>query len=410
MKKANTIKCAFIEIWQIIKPGSSTERYITLFLFLYFATIACLFCISVLPVGSSLGMLGYDTSGHLTYEPMQISLNNILNWNLRHPLYRLLFLPIILINEGLLSCGINITWQLFLATSTLLMSCSGLFIYKILRSFNLSQLDAILLLILYCSFAHIIMLCIQVDSFVMSQFFCTALLLLFVKRKHNSISDSLLFIGITGTTSTNSIKFALYQLFEEKSIKKALVRFVKSTFLFCLFIILTIPDLISRLTERPRGLLYAILGDSFNFQGSEISRWRLFFDNFLSEPILFHHTTGIIHSFETIRLPIYPSIGYYLPILIIFFLVIISTILNYRSKIIKLFCCFFGYDIFIHFGIGYGMEEGQLFCGHWLFFIPIVIGVFLSNLNKYRKCFLTILIGISGFLLVVNLYHFSLSL
>lgn len=409
MKHIN-LRQDFSNIWTILKPNNFSEQCIFLLLLIYFATIAIVFCLLVLPKDLPLGMLGYDTAGHLTYEPMMISTDNILNWNIRHPLYRLLFLPVILINEGLLHLGLNITWPLFLATSTLFMSCSGLFIFKTLRTLGLSIYIASLLILLYGSFAHTIMLSIQVDSFVPSMFFCSAMTLLFVRRYHNKLTDNLLFLGIAGTTSTNFIKFAIYQLLEEHSIKKSFIRFIQSIGIFCVLFVLTFPNLVTRLIERPRGFLYAVMGDSFNFQGTDTNKWKLFFDNFLSDPLLFHHTTGIIHSHDTIHLPSYPSIWFYTPIAIIFLLVIISVIVNRRKPVIHLFCCCIGFDLFMHFSIGYGIEEGQLFCGHWLFFIPIITGLLFINNIKNNITLFCIIAACSLFFFITNFLNFILSL
>lgn len=410
MKRLKILYHSFYEIWCIMRPASHSEKMVFLSLLLYFAAIAILFCIVALPKDIPLGMLGYDTVGHLEYEPMMICSNNILNWNLRHPLYRLLLFPIIIINEGLLLIGINISWPLFLASSTWMLSCSGLFIFKILRSLQLSIKESSLLLSLFCSFAHVIMLSIQVETFVMSMFFCTFMTLLFMNQFHNKFSDSILFLGIAGTTSTNFAKFVFYQLLEEINIKKSFTRFMKSIPTFCLLFALTTPNLVTRLIERPRGFLYAVVGDSFNFRGSDISNWKLFFENFLSEPLIFHHTTGIIYSQETIYLPNYASLWYYLPISIIFLLVILSVLLNWQQKLIQLFCCCFSFDLFMHFGIGYGMEEGQLFCGHWFFFIPIVLGVLFANQPFSKKTLSIILAICAAIMLITNLFHFSLSL
>ena len=408
--KFQSIKKSFIDIWQILKPSSNDEKYIFLSLFFYFTIIATVFCVFVLPPKQSLGMLGYDTEGHLTYEPMMISANNMLKWNLRHPLYRLFFLPIILINEGFLACGVNITWELFLGTSTILMSCSGLFIYKTLRAINNSIIEAIILLLLFCSFAHVIMLSFQVDSFVMSMFFCSIMLLLFVKKSHNQLSDILLFLGITGTTSTNCIKYAFYIWIEEHSLKRAFIRFSRSTFIFCILFSFTFVNLIFRLIERPRGFLYAIIGDSLNFQGTSISKWHLFISNFLSEPLLFHHTKGIIYSQETTILPEYPSMFYYIPIIIITLLVTYSIFNNRHNTIIQFICCCFVFDLFMHFGIGYGIEEAQLFCGHWIFYIPIIIGIQIVKMKRYRITTPLILHIITIYFFIHNLSNYIQSL
>lgn len=391
------------QILQLLRPSSKTEWRVLIALLVYFSAISIPFCLTVQP--ELLGMLGYDTAGHLTVPDMKIDAANMFCWNLRHPLFRLLYLPVILINECLLLVGIDLTWPLFLCSSVILMSLSGLFIYKTLRALSVSTTCSILLLALFCSFAHTIMLSIQVDSFIMSLFFGSIMVLLFVTGKHNTLSDNLLFLGITGTTSTNCFKVAFYHLVEERSLRKAFIRFIQSIGIFCVLFALTFPNLVTRLIERPRGFLYAVMGDSFSFQGSDTSRWQLFIDNFLSDPILFHHTTGIIYSHDTIHLPSYPSVWFYVPIAVIFLLVLTSVIVNWRKPVIHLFCCCFVFDLFMHFGIGYGMEEGQLFCGHWLFFIPVVAGLTTNLNNSLGKTIQALVLMLTFFLLATNLYH-----
>ncbi len=382
-------------------PSDKTEWTVVTSLMLYFSIISIPFCLSVQPEDA--GLLGYDTVGHLTVSDMKISLENAFHWNLRHPLYRMLYLPVILVNEALLLSGLNVTWPLFLAFTILLMSGTGLFVFKTLRALNLTIFSSAMVLVLFCSFAHTVMLSIQVDSFVMSMFFGSMMVLLLVTKKSNTLTDNLLFLGITGTTSTNCFKVAFYQLIEKRSITKAAKRFLKTIPLFSIFFLLTVPNLFTRLIERPRGLMYAVMGDSFSFQGSDISKWKLFIENFLCEPILFHHTTGIIYSHETTHLPAYSFMWCYVPIAIVFILVAYSVARNYRHSVIHLFCCCFGFDMFMHFAVGYGMEEAQLFCGHWLFFIPIILGLLLANKNINGKLLAIILLLLCVYFLGHNL-------
>ncbi len=410
MKPLKIIQKSALEIWYVMKPTTVGEQRVFILLFLFFAIIATLFCIAVLPNDTPLGLLGYDTGKYLISEAGIISPGFILAWNLRHPLYRLFLLPVTLLNEGLLLLGINLAWPLYLLTSTFMMSCSGLFIFKTLRAIKVDDKASYLLLLLFCSFAHTIMLSIQVDSFVMSMFFCSAMTLLFVRKIHNRLSDNILFLGIVGTTSTNFVKFLFYQLMEEHSFKKAICRFILSIFFFACLFSLTFRSLLFRLIEYPNDFLYAILGDTLHYQVSNLNRLHFFIVNFISEPIIFHHSTGIIYSFETVCLPPYSSHFFYIPIFLIYSLVIISIILNRKQPIIHMFCLCFGFDLFIHFGIGYGMNEGQLFCGHWLFFIPIIIGVLFKQYPSIKRILIPIMTLCFILLMYINIMKFVISI
>lgn len=406
----NKIKEEFLTIRNLLLPENFHEKAVATGLLVYFAVFFLLLLTIDLPHQEWLGMMGFDTLGHVTYPPQMLCLDNALNWNIRHPLYTLFYLPVILVNEGLLFLGVNLSWPLFLLTSTFMMSFSGLFIYKSLKALGLGSMPALAILTLYCSFAYSIFLSVQVDSFVMTTFLLSFMLLLFVRRHHSIVTDNLLFLGITGTTSTNFVKFAFYQLVEERSLKAAFWRFIRSIAFFCVLFLATVPDLCIRLIERPRGLLYAFVGDSFYYQGFELSKLEMLIDNFLSEPILFHNATGLFFSHETTHLPAYPSPLFYLPAAIIFTLLILSVFLNRRQPLIWLFCCCFSEDLLIHFVMEYGMSEAQLFCGHWLFFVPIVLGALVARLPKQSQLLSLLFIGCAVFLLSMNIGAFILSL
>jgi hypothetical protein len=328
--------------------------------------------------------LGYDTDIRFTTDPIMMSSENLLRWSVRHPLYTFFYFPIIFVNELLLKLGWDITRPLFMSSSVIVMGFSYLFLYKILRTIKLGNRQCLALLCLFGSFAHVILLGIQVDSFVITMFLLLLMILLFCRHHHNFLTDNLLFLGLTGTTSTSFVKFAIYQFVEEKRIRITFRRFIQSILLFVITLSLTIPDLLFRLSLR-RGLIYAFIGDTLQYTGSRIDKCHLFIDNFLSEPILFHDKTGIVFSSETINLPSYPNLFFYLPVAILFILTLFSVIINRNLGLTWLFCLCFTIDILIHFGIGYGIEEAQLFCGHWMFYLPIMIGLLIKHLTQKRQ-------------------------
>lgn len=410
MKSFASFRKMVASLVQEVIPTNKAESNVLAVLFLYYLLIGCLFFFISLPKDQWLGMMGYDTQGHVTYEPQMLCFKNLLTWNIRHPLYTLLYLPVIILNEGFLALGIHLTWQVFLLSSIFLMSMSGLFVYKTIRLVGLENREAGLILAVFVSFAHVTFLGIQVDSFVISVFFGSLMLYLFAKGYHNFLTDNLLFFGITGTTSTNVVKFAFYQFLEEKSFSKFVARFSKSLWLFCLLFVLTLPNLCMRLVERPRGLMYAVIGDSMNFRGTNHHKLQLFLENYISEPLLFHHTDGIIFSEETVCLPDYASLFYYFPVLSIWVMVLLSVYINRHSKVIHLFVLCFGFDLIMHFLVGYGMEEGQLFCGHWIFFIPVVLGLMVKKMGTARLWLCVLLCLCFLEMLFLNSYHLIQSL
>ena len=393
-----------------IKPDNKEEYGVLVGCLIYYSLILLLLLTVSLPKGMFMELMGYDTDIRFSTNPIMMSSGEMFKWNIRHPLYTFFYFPVILLNELLLYFGIDVTRPLFMLVSVFIMGYSCLFLYKILRFIRLSMTTSFVILCLFCSFAHVILLGFQVDSFVLSMFFLMLMALLFVKREKNLLIDNILFLGLTGATSTNMIKFGIYQLIEEKRLGKAMKRFLFSVPLFILVWLVTLPDLYYRFSLK-RGLIYAVIGDTLKYTGTTLDKCQLFFENFISEPIAFHYTTGIVFSPETIHLPSYPSLLCYVPVIILFSLVMISVIVCYKEKIVWLFCACWGTDLIIHFGIGYGMEEAQLFCGHWIFFLPIMIGMLAVHSPKImQKIIVGVVAIVAGSLMVYNLNCFIHSL
>ena len=409
-KRICKIKKALYSLWLEIIPENKHEWFVLCGSIVYYTIILCLLICVSFPKGDFMEFLGYDTDIRFSTDPIMMSSENLLKWSARHPLYTFFYFPIILVNELLLKLGLDITRPLFMLSSVIVMGFSFLLLYKIFRTIKLGNRQCFVLLCLFGSYAHVILLGFQVDSFVITMFFLLLMILLFCRHHHNFLTDNLLFLGLTGTTSTSFIKFAIYQFIEEKSIRIAFKRFIQSILFFVITLFLTIPDLLYRLSLK-RGLAYAFIGDTLQYTGSRIDKCHLFIDNFLSEPILFHDKTGIVFSPETINLPSYPYPFFYLPVAILFILTLLSVIINKKQGLTWLFCLCFTTDILIHFGIGYGIEEAQLFCGHWIFYLPIMIGLLIKHLaRKKAKLLTSVIMIIAIFLWMYNISCFIRSL
>lgn len=409
-KRICKIKKALYSLWIEIIPENKHEWFVLCGSIVYYTIILCLLICVSFPKGDFMEFLGYDTDIRFSTDPIMMSSENLLKWSARHPLYTFFYFPIILVNELLLKLGLDITRPLFMLSSVIVMGFSFLLLYKIFRTIKLGNRQCFVLLCLFGSYAHVILLGFQVDSFVITMFFLLLMILLFCRHHHNFLTDNLLFLGLTGTTSTSFIKFAIYQFIEEKSIRIAFKRFIQSILFFVITLFLTIPDLLYRLSLK-RGLAYAFIGDTLQYTGSRIDKCHLFIDNFLSEPVLFHNKTGIVFSPETINLPSYPYPFFYLPVAILFILTLLSVIINRNQGLTWLFCLCFTTDILIHFGIGYGIEEAQLFCGHWIFYLPIMIGLLIKHLaRKKAKLLTSVIMIIAIFLWMYNISCFIRSL
>lgn len=387
----------------ILYPKNHQEWTIFLLSILYFCVIATLF-LQQRTVDVTPEMLGYDTSAHMMVEHKMINFQHLFSWNFRHPLFNLLFLPPLLIDYFLSLVDLNYKWEIFTIYSCLISSYTGLLLYKVL-SYICEKRTAVLLLLLFYSFAHSILLSIQVDSFIFSMLFLVMLLLIYITNKQNKHINNVLFAALIGTTSTNIIKFFIYSFFiSKRRVKETFTAFFTSTLLFLCLFIFTLPDLFNRLFIQHLGFKYSIFAQTMDYRGTTLNKIHLFINNFISEPFLFHYKENLLYAHDTINLPPYSSIFCNLVIIGIICLSIASIIINYKSKIVQLFISFFTIDLIIHYIAGYGIEEGQLFCGHWFFFIPLLLGLLIDRThNKYiRSTILSYLIVACIFMLSYN--------
>lgn len=384
----------------ILLPQGHAELMVLIVSFIYYGFIFLFYLQnrleSVLPE-----MLGYDTSVHMVLEHKLINLDHIFSWNIRHPLINFMFLPPIIGDYILSYVGYYYKWEIFTFYSCIISSYSGLLLYKVISVYSNNKI-AFLFVSLFFSFAHSILLSIQIDSFVLSLFFLIILVLIFSKNYYNIVFNNILFLGITGTTSTNFVKFLFYiYLTCKRNIKVTIHHIILSSILFFLLLLLTIPDLFHRIFVQHLGVKYSLLAQTLDYRGSSQSKIRLVIDNFISEPLLFHHQEKLLYISETSQLQPYPSASYYIPIIIIICGVILSIITNINNKITKLFILFICIDFFIHVTLGYGVSEGQIFCAHWFFIIPILLAL-LDGCIKNKQCLLLYRFSI----LVITIFFF----
>jgi hypothetical protein len=393
-------------LYRLIKPADSRERWLTIASFAYFSTFAVYLLSNYTLDKDVLGMMGYDTPLFLVPSDKTFIFTNIANWKIRHPLFTFLYLPVIILDEILRFMGINITWALFTLCTTGMMSMTGLMIFKVLRYEKLCDGFSLLCLLFYYSFAYVMLLSIQIESFVVTMFFSMLLVSYTLKQKKNIVTDNILFLGMTGTTLTNAVKVLLVQLFQRSgNLCFCIRRFFLSTLLFFFCLLITIPNLVERMIHS-RYLKNAFFDDTFQYQGTELNKFSLFTNNFLFEPLLFHQSESV-YSNETILLPAYQSWAYYIPVTAVYILAFTTVILNWKNIIVKLFLVFWSIDIFITFIIGYGVEEGQIMCGHWFFFLPLLMGVLLKNIGYMliRYIIVSILSLITIFFFSYNVTH-----
>lgn len=410
MKLFQRLKEACKEIFQIVIPHNKCEINIFVLSLIWFLCFSLYFALNVTFTDIT-ELMGYDSKFYIGGDYPKLMLSKILSWNLRHPIFVIINYPLLIIDYLLPS---NLHVALFALFSSILFSFSNLFIYKICKELNIDINSSIVSIILYSTFAHIILLSGQAETYVYTITFCLLMILLAIKKRSNIVSDNIIFAILTGSTITNCVYFFIIKFWEKAgSLKKWMIATIKSSILFIPLFGLTFIGLAYRIVLKHIPFKDAILNDTYKFVHSDTNLLDVTWRHYFAEPILFHYTDQVVLTQNAEVLPDYPFATYNLIILfILIFALAWGGLCHYKNSICKICASFFLFNIIIHFVCGYGNNELQLFCGHWIFFIPILVAMGLNTIKSLsiKYMFQILFIAISLFMAIHNGYCYITSI
>lgn len=390
------------ELYTYIIPYGKIEQTIFATTLLWFLLFSMYFAFSV-DFSQQNEIMGYDGIFYIGLDNPKLRLDKIFSWNLRHPIFVMINYPILII-DAILPAKFHVA--IFSLVSSIITAFSNLQIYKICRELKLNTTNCIIPVILFPTFAHILLLSGQAETYVYTIFFMLLAILLAHKGKSTLISDNIIFAFLTGSTITNCVYFFIVKFWEENcELKKSIKKTLRSTLLFIPLFGLTFIGLAYRYFIKHFSLHDAILNDTHKFVHDCNNLLQPAWDHYLSEPFLFHEVNDIVMTKNAEVLSSYPSFIYHVIIIIILGFSIWGLI---KSKTILRPICIsiVVFNVFIHFVCGYGNNELQLFCGHWIYFIPILIAIGLNVINNgiIKRSLQFIILICALFLAVHNSY------
>ena len=375
----------------------------------------------------------------------------------RHPLLAYIIWPLYLINQGLTALlGVNCVQYLVALPLIFASLYSYIFIYRIHREvIQLRHYDATLLSAFYFSFAYIMLSVIVPDHFTISMFLLLITLYISGKciqkgRKFLWWQSALLFFITAGVTLSNGIKIFLSGFFVN------LKSFFRPKYLL-LGVILPaallwgvavteyrtsvlpkekarqeakaakkkkIEERIAQMTpeeklayekkqevrEARQKLQAAKSGTPMKQYGfwkwTDIttSRTQTIYENLFGETIQFHQE----HFLEDTLVfrPVFVKYTWKLSYVIegiILLLAIIGLWCGRRSRFLWLAMSYFGFDMFIHLILGFGINEIFIMAPHWLFVVPLAIGyAFYSSKGNQHKVLQLSVLALTAYLWVYN--------
>ena len=377
------------------------------------------------------------------YDP--ITLVTVSSWTdlynvQRHPLLAFLISPLSLLNAGLtpltgLNCALFITAALMAACAFY----SLVFLRRTLTEvIGLGPLDANLLTTLFFSFGYVMVITFTPDHFGFSM--CMLLIVLYVagmRMKKRKIVPTwqmaVLYVFATGITTTNSVKTVLMQLavngrkfFRPSNILVGIVVPSVALWMFCKFEYDTFVAPIDKARHEARvkkraaqkaqeekmRRLYAEADSAMRArmapkmkkkrvvskQGRPLSnegmlrwsdvttpRWPSLVENVFGEPLLFHrrHLLGDALRHRPVFVEYDIKANYFVEAAVVL-LFLAGIACGIRSRLLWLALSWFGFDMALHLGLGFGINEVYIMSPHWLFVLPVAMAFIFRRARGWR--------------------------
>lgn len=352
-----------------------------------------------------LNMSGYDVFSLIFISCMR------LHWNsLRHPLFVLLLLPLYWINHMLMP-PTEFNFAPFLM-AVLLIACDvagAVILHRILREIiGCGRSDAAMLTAMFYGIAHVMVATMVPDHFALS--LPLLLLTLYVTGKHllrgtrmPLWQSALLYFLTAGVTLTNGVKVALAawiangkRVFSVRSILSFVVPTVilGAVYIGTQRIIIATqersikrieahvakkdPARIERLKKhdefvrRQNGEAMTKKVPLLEWSDMTTSRWQSAVDNLMGESLQLHRD----HLMEDVQQTRPVFVGYrsfinYVVEAVLVLLLIAGAWVARRERFFLVVASWFAFDMLMHLGFGFGLNEVYIMTAHWAFIFPI---------------------------------------
>ena len=375
----------------------------------------------------------------------------------RHPLLAYMIWPFYLLNQGLTALfGVNLV-QYIVAIPVILSSLySYIFIYRIHREvIQLGHYDATLLSAFYFSFAYIMLSVIVPDHFTISMFLLMITLYISGKciqkgREFKWWQSALLFFVTAGVTLSNGVKTFLSGFFVNRKdffrLKYLLMGVILPAALIWGIAVVEyrtsvlprekarqeakaekqkkMEERVALLTPEQRAayekrqearevrqkLQAEKSGTPMKQHGfwkwTDIttSRTKTIYENLFGETIQFHQE----HFLEDTLVfrPVFVKYNWILSYVIegiILLITLIGIWCGRRSRFLWMALSYFGFDMFIHLILGFGINEIFIMAPHWLFVVPLSIGyAFYSSKGNQHKVLQLSILALTAYRWVYN--------
>lgn len=363
-----------------------------------------------------LNMSGYDIFSLIFISCMR------LHWNaLRHPLFVALLLPLFWLNHQIMpptefNAAVLLMGALLVAADV----WGAVLMHRLLRDVvEVNRMDAVLLTALFYGFAHVMVATMVPDHFALSLPLLLLTLLIAGRRLKEGKpmklwQSALLFFLTAGMTLTNGVKVALAAWFvngRKVFSWRSILSFVVPTLLLGAVYLWQKEAIIEPQEHNIKRIEAAVAkkdpariaklkehDDFVKQQNGEAltksvpllewsdmttSRWQSAVNNLFGESLQLHRDY-LLEDVQQTR-PVFveyrSAVNYIVEALVVLLLVAGAWIAR-REKFFLMVFSWFAFDMIMHMGFGFGLNEVYIMTAHWAFIIPIAAGYILRRKNS----------------------------
>ena len=384
----------------------------------------------------------FERELHLSgYDPLTYM--GVTDWDAvyqvyRHPLLSFMIWPLWLINQALTwMLGVNCVQYLVAAVLIFCSYYSYIFMYRIHREvIELQRWDATLLTAYFFSFAYILMSVIVPDHFTISMFLLLVTLYIsgvcIKKRREFKWWQSALFFYITaGVTLSNGIKVFLSGFFVNLRdffrpkylllavILPAALLWGTATWEYRTYVLpkeKARAELKARIAEKEKARVAKMTTEEkaqydekkakreqrlkrqaaktgkpmedhgfLKWTDISTSRWESAYENLFGESLQFHQ--DYLLEDTLVRRPVFVKYRWTLSYVVeglILLLAVAGIWFGRKSRFLWLCLSCMAFDMFIHVGLGFGLNEVFIMAPHYMFVLPIATAFLLREYQTRR--------------------------
>ena len=363
-----------------------------------------------------LNMSGYDIFSLIFISCMR------LHWNaLRHPLFVALLLPLFWLNHQIMpptefNAAVLLMGALLVAADV----WGAVLMHRLLRDVvEVNRMDAAFLTAMFYGFAHVMIATMVPDHFALSLPLLLLTLLIAGRRLKEGKpmklwQSALLFFLTAGMTLANGVKVALAAWFADgrKVFSwRSILSFVVPTLLLGAVYLWQKEAIIEPQEHNIKRIEAAVAKkdpariaklkehDAFvkqqngealtksvpllEWSDMTTSRWQSAVDNLFGESLQLHRDY-LLEDVQQTR-PVFvkyrSAVNYIVEALVVLLLVAGAWIAR-REKFFLMVFSWFAFDMLMHMGFGFGLNEVYIMTAHWAFIIPIAAGYILRRKNS----------------------------